>query len=164
MIRLNRPELATQLRSFAQCQGQVITRPALRVAVGGFYPEYQNESVAFEMHAHARFTNCTIGHGTIARTIRSDLAIGFEPRKPVLIQVANVLEVVAPTLPTVDADSARCRTTLFRWCEQGAEVVVGVKPIIGRIIQPIVAWDSVLAVAPHNCQQVATRNHAMMFA
>ena len=153
MIGLNRPNLARGGRALGHGHQRVAGRPIFRVTVGGVDPKHQDEAIAFEMYAGARFANVTRSQGSIARSVRIHQAIVFQARQPLPTERANQFQVFQRAVPAIKTHVAWGKAAVLGDFEHCPEVIVLRVPVVGRIKQAIIAWDGVRVVTPYQGHQ-----------
>jgi len=138
MIRLNRPNLPSQLGTLVHREAQVACRPVFRVTVGGVDPKHQDKAIPFQMHARASFADRTRRQCAIATSIWINLAVGLQAGEPLPAVGTDGFEISQRTVPAIEGYIARLKATRFGGLEQGAEVLVLGQLVDGFVKQPIV--------------------------
>src|SRR3954451_9942557 len=164
MILFNCPHFPCHIRSFQRRHRYHVRCPVFRVTVWGVKPEDLDQSVPFQMHHRSVCRDSARLKRSVPGSIRVNMPISFQARKPVPVEAANRLEVLQAAVPTVEGDKAREKAALLGGLEHGTEMSILGQTIHRLVIEPIVAWDGVCAITPEQGDQIDATHHTMVLA
>ena len=79
-------------------------------------------------------------------------------------EAANLFQVLQAAVPAIEGDETRSKAACFSGMKHGTQMVILGQTINGFVVEAIVTWDGVCAIAPQQRDQIDPRDNAMMFA
>ncbi len=164
VVVFDRPGLEGQLLPAGRGQVQIAAGPVCRAAVVGPGPEYAFEAIAPQMHLSPLRRDLEVTDRHVAAAVEIDLAVGLEPGQPGPPQLAQVLQFVHTTVPTVTKHVLGLQAAGVRGGNPIAQVFILGFAAHGLVIHAKVAGDPGCTLGPEQRYQVDARHHAVMLA
>src|SRR5207237_340201 len=147
-VFLDPPREIGVLQTSQRIHPQVVGRPMVRVSVSVDHPEHSDRPITRQMNDPSWLGNVHRTYRLGLPEVYPHLAIGLQPTQPDPAQRADFLEVLQAAVPTVEADTLRTQTTLFRLTQLLDKQVVLAETVVGLVVDLVVTGDVPVAVGP----------------
>ena len=160
VVVFDSPGLEGQLLAAGRGQVQIAAGPVCRAAVVGHGPAYAYKAIAPQMHLPPLRRDLEVADRHVAAAVGIDLAVGLEPGKPSPPQLAQMLQIVQTTVPTITKHVLGLQAAGVRGRNHIAQVFVLGFAAHGLVIHAEVAGDPGCTFSPEQRNQVDALHHA----